>query len=241
VDIEVAVRAFVEGFTSIKSRVHPYVFERFGPLWVMKDGPGRKNPRVTELVSFDPDFEKVLQAVRELGIGWHFLSYINTQEESIGPAKSYFKSVGYSAKRSEGFFTHSLSNIPIYECNPPVNLLGENDLPIRLKWTHLYPKGSRAYAIWDDATHEMIGRVQSIPAGNQAWVSDLYVSEGRRGEGFGRALMSRLLQDDRVEGVQNSVLMASAAGSRLYPHLGYERIGTLQLFCPKDRAGLTKN
>jgi hypothetical protein len=45
-----------------------------------------------------------------------------------------------------------------------------------------------------------------------------------------------MLQDDLKHGVNNSVLLASGAGSRLYPHVGYERIGSLLLFVADRRS-----
>jgi hypothetical protein len=47
--------------------------------------------------------------------------------------------------------------------------------------------------------------------------------------------MSALLADDRAHGVESSVLLASSDGARLYPHLGYRRLGVLQIFCPVRR------
>ena len=240
-EFDEAVVTFANGFTSVKSRAHPYVAERYGPLWVMKDGPGRSKPRVTELVASSSDLTEVLDAVMSLKMGWHALSVLHPDDGSFDKVRAFFKATGYNAKRSEGFFYHPLTNIPSCKSDPPVRLLEPHHLPIQLKWAHLFPPESRSYGVWTDDLGEMIGRVQSIPAGRNAWVSDLYVSEGRRGEGFGRALMSRLLQDDSAACIQNSVLLASSAGSRLYPHLGYQRIGTLQLFCPKSRSGLPDN
>ncbi len=45
--------------------------------------------------------------------------------------------------------------------------------------------------------------------------------------------MSAVMRDDKEKGIERSVLFASGAGSRLYPPLGYEHIGTLQLFSYK--------
>jgi GNAT superfamily N-acetyltransferase len=87
--------------------------------------------------------------------------------------------------------------------------------------------------VWDDTGD--YGWVSSIPVGDKAWVSDLYVHEAFRGMGYGRALMSALLREDKEHRVRESVLLASVAGARLYPHLGYQRIGTLQIFCPRSR------
>ena len=48
--------------------------------------------------------------------------------------------------------------------------------------------------------------------------------------GIGRALLLKMLRDDRKLGAKCSVLTASHAGALLYPHAGYERIGTLLMF-----------
>ncbi|HUG12458.1 MAG TPA: GNAT family N-acetyltransferase [Opitutaceae bacterium] len=63
----------------------------------------------------------------------------------------------------------------------------------------------------------------------------LFVARVFRGQRVGRTLMSTMLQDDLAHGVESSVLLASGDGARLYPHVGYERIGTLQLFIPGDK------
>jgi hypothetical protein len=42
--------------------------------------------------------------------------------------------------------------------------------------------------------------------------------------------MTALLKGDAHAGIENSYLLASGSGARLYPHVGYERIGTLLVF-----------
>jgi len=41
-----------------------------------------------------------------------------------------------------------------------------------------------------------------------------------------------MLADDQTLGYRRSVLLGSEPGARLYSRLGYEQIGTLQLFTP---------
>ena len=38
-DVDVAIAAFLRGFAFTHSFTHPYVAERVGPLWVMRDAP----------------------------------------------------------------------------------------------------------------------------------------------------------------------------------------------------------
>ncbi|MES1147477.1 MAG: GNAT family N-acetyltransferase, partial [bacterium] len=77
-----------------------------------------------------------------------------------------------------------------------------------------------------------VGFVRSVPFQQDSWVSDLFVVQSYRGQGYGRALMARLLRDDKKAGLRNSILLASRAGARLYPHVGYQLMGELQIFCP---------
>ena len=42
-----------------------------------------------------------------------------------------------------------------------------------------------------------------------------------------------MLQEDRAHGAKQAVLLASHAGAKLYPLLGYEQIATLLIFTPK--------
>jgi GNAT superfamily N-acetyltransferase len=93
--------------------------------------------------------------------------------------------------------------------------------------------GARLYGIFDAIRD--YGWVTSLACGPDAWTSDLFVYEEFRGRGYGRALMSRMLSDDKATGVCANVLVASAAGARLYPHLGYRNIATPQVFCPRER------
>jgi predicted acetyltransferase len=61
----------------------------------------------------------------------------------------------------------------------------------------------------------------------------MHVDPAHRRRGIGRALLARMLQDDRALGSRCSVLTASHTGALLYPRLGYERIGTLFMFAPR--------
>jgi predicted acetyltransferase len=93
---------------------------------------------------------------------------------------------------------------------------------------------------------DIVGRVRSVNAVGATWCADMYVSPSHRRRGIGRALLSKMLQDDRARGSNCSVLTASHAGALLYPRVGYERIGTLFMFAPRkegtlERAARTKS
>ena len=63
----------------------------------------------------------------------------------------------------------------------------------------------------------------------------MYVVPSFRRRGIGRALLCRMLRDDRDGGAKMAVLLASHTGAKLYPVVGYEQIGTLLLFTPSKR------
>lgn len=65
------------------------------------------------------------------------------------------------------------------------------------------------------------------------WCSNMYVLESHRRRGIGRALLAQMLRDDRRHGAVASVLLASHAGARLYPVVGYEQIGELLAYSPR--------
>jgi GNAT superfamily N-acetyltransferase len=65
---------------------------------------------------------------------------------------------------------------------------------------------------------------------SHSYVSRVYTAEAHRGQGRARALMARLLADDRARGARWSVLMASRMGEPLYARLGYRALGTILIF-----------
>lgn len=233
-----AIDVFVEGFCFTKSIASPYACTRNDELWVMQDVPGRRRaPRKVEVVTTGLRPGEVARRIAKQEIGWHFLCHIHGLEEDSAEIRGVYKSLGYRALSSEGFFLHDLNEIPHYESDPPVRLLATQEEAILVPSKSSQPvkviPNSRLYMAWDASTD--YGWVRSVPVGNAAWVSGLFVRPAFRGRGFGRSLMSALLQDDRRNGVTTSVLLASAAGGRLYPHVGYQQIGALQMFCPFKR------
>lgn len=236
-DLVKATEVFVHGFCVCKSQAHPYLAEKVNGLWVMKDGPGRKIPRKIEVaaVGFEPS--EVLLKIRSLGIGWHFLCHVHELDEDFEEIRNTYKTGGYRAMSTEWLFVHDLYQVLHFDSVPPVLQLDNQPevdaVPQRAKHKRKLIPGTRLYAAWDETTD--YGWVESIPAGRNAWVANLYVHREARGSGYGRALMSKLLQVDKESGVETSVLLASSDGARLYPHLGYRKVGVLQMFCPVSR------
>jgi GNAT superfamily N-acetyltransferase len=184
----------------------------------------------------------VVERIRGAGIGWHFLCHLHPPDAPFQTIRDGYKELGYRALETEWLFAHDLAGVPAHTSDPPVRRVRSAEEvesirratrrnPIRRQDVGAEPAAQRLYAVMDD--EEAHGWVSSIPVGSRAWVANLHVQQRQRGRGFGRALMSALLQDDRRHGLDTSVLLASSAGARLYPHLGYQQIGVLQMFCPR--------
>jgi GNAT superfamily N-acetyltransferase len=82
---------------------------------------------------------------------------------------------------------------------------------------------------------ELVGWVRSIGVGDATWCADMVVKPEFRRRGIARAMLCRMLREDRAHGAQNAVLLASHTGARLYPVVGYEVIGELLILTPKMR------
>lgn len=233
-----AIEVFVTAFGANKSRTHPYRVEQHevpsGVLWTMADELPRRNPRKSEVIAYGVPPPIATQMANDL-VGWHFLGAMLDSEQEIPEADVAYKALGYRPLASERFFVHDLREIPAFECNPPVKLIESAaelaTIPQRVSQPRKWMDSLRQYASWDDSRD--YGWVTSRDVGVDSWVGDLWVPDDLRRQGYGRALMSKLLYDDRSLGREWSVLLASTVGSFLYPQLGYRQIGVLRLYCPK--------
>jgi len=239
VELPRAVEVFVQAFCASKSAFHPYLARRTGPLWVMEDAPGRKQgPRKTEVVAVELAPGQIVQALNHAGLGWHFVCDVFSDPAEQAARKAEFRRLGYRALATEWIFVHDLREMPdtpATEPEPRLVASAEEWARIPFPRSMRYPDGDgvRPYAIWTET--EFFGRVCSRTFERTGYVSDLYVPAPHRRKGYGRALMARLLFGDREEGLDGSVLVASTAGAKLYPLLGYRQIATLALYCPLER------
>jgi GNAT superfamily N-acetyltransferase len=230
----------------MKSITYPYVYCRRNGVWIMRDGAGekpRRHLRKSEVVAWGIDVDDVLSATKDEQLGRHFVSHLLSTSDDSSIVKENYKANGYRYLLSEGMFAHDEIDVSEYACDPPViRVLSSEDADkirrerrnkraIREVDLLSHNPQHRLYAVIDG--EKALGWVSSVPFGEISWIADLYVLDEFRGRGYGRALMSAVTMDDRRHGVNASVLLASAAGARLYPHIGYKKMGSLQLFCPK--------
>ncbi len=243
--LEVAVR----GFCFMRSFARPYVPERADGLWITRDVPRtaseRRSPRKTEVFAAGLEPEEVAAVVRARVPEWHFVCHVHSPEDPFEPIRAGYKALGYRAVATEWVFDHALAEVPAFVSDPPVRRVRSLADALFLRTANrgralIRPQDvlandapQRLFAVYD--AEGAYGWVSSVPIGEQAWVANLYVPSEHRCRGFGRALMAEAMRDDRARGVRRSVLTASSDGARLYPHLGYVQIGTMQVFCPVRR------
>lgn len=203
----------------------------------MQDHPPRKKSRKIEVIATEIEPSEAIAQVNRAGLGWHFLCHIHQNDAYFDRIRAEYKAAGYRAVSREVMFTHDLVDIPEYLAETPIIQVQTREqlkaIPQRADHSRSWYDNTRLYCAHDDV--QDFGWVRSVPTGEDSWVSDLFVHAIDRGRGYGRALMSSLLQGDKQAGVHRSVLLASSDGARLYPHLGYKKIATLQIFCPASR------
>jgi GNAT superfamily N-acetyltransferase len=242
-EIEFAIEVFVRGHSAGKSRTHPYEVGRFARVWVMRDAP-RKNPRdyrKEEWIAHDVHAGDVDAIARRHTRGRFFVCAMLREGEPGEPTRSAYKALGYRLLATEGFFIQRLQRIPRPASPGTIERVHTPKLAAQLgkaTRTRPIPDGLlgddapfRQYVALDG--NEIVGRVRSVDAVGATWCADMYVEKSHRRRGIGRALLSRMLRDDRARGSKCSVLTASHTGALLYPRVGYERIGTLFMFAPR--------
>jgi len=245
-EFEFAIEVFVRGHAAGRSRTHPYEVGRVGPLWSMRDAP-RKNPRdyrKEEWITHGVDPGEADAIARKHARGRFFLCAMLADGEPDGPMRAGFRALGYRLLATEGFFVQPLKRIPRPPSSVSIERVRTSDMAARLgKITRTRPIASNL--LGDDAPfrqyvaldgEDIVGRVRSVDAAGATWCADMHVQDSHRRRGIGRALLARMLRDDRARGSQCSVLTASHTGALLYPHVGYERIGSLYMFAPSRRS-----
>jgi GNAT superfamily N-acetyltransferase len=240
--IKAAIDAFASGFCAVKSRTHPYEFATVGGLLVLRDAP-RKNPRdyrKEEWITCRKEAAKVDAVARAHTRGRFFVGQVVPERDDPDAVRADYKCLGYRLLATEPFFVHSLKRIPV--ARSPARIvqvrtqalagqLGKATRTRPMTADELSPEAPfRQYAALVD--NEMVGWVRSIDAGLSTWCSTLGVAKPWRRQGIARALMARMLRDDRKLGRRSSVLLSSHSGAQLYPQVGYEQIGVLYIFVP---------
>jgi GNAT superfamily N-acetyltransferase len=241
-DVDHAIEIFARGFCFTRSFTHPYRAERVGPLWVMRDGPRRSGDyRNEEWLAHGVEPAEVDSIARKHTRGRFAICAIRANDEPETPLREQYKKLGYRLGRTEPMFAHRLARIPRFESPATIERVTTADAADRLakaaRSRQILPEHFaddtplRQYVALDGT--KPVGWVRSIVAGDSTWCSNMYVEPKFRRRGIARAMLARMLRDDRAAGAKSAVLLASHAGAKLYPVLGYEQMGMLLLFTPR--------
>ena len=238
--IEEAIEVFGRGFTFTRSFTHPYLFERVGPLWVMRDAP-RKKPeyRNEEWLVLGTPPEEADSIIQANSRDRYAVCAFRTVLERDAPLRESWKALGYRLQSTEMFFAHTLANIPAARCDYVIERVTDQEMAEQLASAagarQIYPEHLtespprlRQYVALNDG--EPVGWVRSIVCGDATWCSNMFVVPTHRRLGIAKALISRMLAEDKATGLKANVLLASHVGAKLYPEVGYEPIGQLFLY-----------
>jgi GNAT superfamily N-acetyltransferase len=239
--IERAIEGFVYGLCSVRSLTHPYLPERVGRLWVARDAPRKRGDyRNEEWVAFGVAPAQVDQIVRGAARSRFAICEIHPVGHPDEEIRRKYKALGYRLLVTEPLMMHSLKRIPKFK--PPAKVKIErvltqelagrvNEAARRRQILPQHLKDDRAlrqYAAIADG--KIVGWVRSVEAGDGRWCSNMNVLPAYRRRGIARAMLSKMLTDDRKHGATAAVLTASHTGALLYPLVGYERLATLYVF-----------
>ena len=237
-----AIEIFVEGFSFTRSFTHPYLNERVGPLWVMRDAPRKKaeDHRREEWSVFKTPAQEADQIIREQARGRYAICAFHGIDSSDETLRAEYKGLGYRLGYTEGVMVHSLKQIPNIKSPAIIQRVMTQELADAVTKAarerqilpeHLTADAPiRLYAALIDG--EVVGWVRSIVCKNGAWVSNMVVLPEFRRQKIASALLVKMMRDDRQQGIKASTLTSSKAGAKLYTTIGYQPLGTLLLFTP---------
>ena len=241
--LEQATEVFVKGFGFTRSFTHPYPGERIGRLWVLRDAPRRKasDYRREEWIAHGIEPAEVDRVARKRTRGLFCVCALLKPGEPDAPLRAGYKALGYRLKASEPVMVHRLRKLPRVTSTATIErVMSVEDADALAKaagWRQILPEyltakaPMRTYVARVDG--KIAGWVSSVVCARGNWCSNLQVPPAYRRRGIGRALVAKMLQEDRAHGAKRAVLTASHAGAKLYATLGYEPVGTLLLFTPK--------
>ena len=256
-EFERAIEVFARGWCFARSFTHPYLAERVsmdapgnrsgGSLWVLRDAERRSGRyRNEEWVSHRVPPARVHAAATgppPHRRGGYTVCAIHAADEPDQPLRAGFKALDYRLMTSEPFMIHRLRRIPRVAAPATIRRVRTPELAARLakaaRSRQVLPENlgdeapQRQYVALIDGA--IVGWVGSIAVEDATWCQNMFVQREFRRRGIARAMLCRLLRDDRAAGAKLAVLLASHTGAKLYHTVGYRQIGTLLLFSPRKR------
>ncbi len=237
-----AIEVFARGFCFTRSFTHPYLAERVGEIWAVRDAPRKRGDyRREEWIAHGVTPEVIDETARKHTRGRFAVCAIHDVDEFDQLLREGFKALNYRLGGTEPIMVHELKRIPHFD--NPVEIVHVTTADLA-EWVNKAARSRqilpehlgkdsplRQYAALVD--DKPVGWVRSIDVEQATWCADMYVVPEFRRRGIARAMMAQMLRDDRAHGSKLAVLTASHAGAKLYPIVGYKQIATLMMYTPK--------
>lgn len=242
--LQLAIEVFARGFCFTRSFTYPYLADRVGKLWVVRDAPRKRGDyRREEWIAHGVAPKKIDQVARKHTRGRFAVCAIYGVRESDEQLRTDFKALNYRLGATEAVMVHDLKRIPHFDKSVEIMRVTTEELAERLNKATKSRQVLSEHLAKDSPLRQYValindkpvGWVCSIDVGHATWCSNMYVEPKFRRRGIAREMMSKMLRDDRTNGSKLAVLTASHAGAKLYPIVGYKQIGTLMLYTPKKK------
>lgn len=243
ISLDLATEIFVRGFSFTRSFTYPCIADRLQDgVWVVRDAERKRGEyRTEEYAGHGVDAATLDAVARRHTRGHYRICPIRSMDESDAAWRADFKAMGYRLNTTEALMVHSLDHIddvvspvPIQRVTTPepAEALAKAARRRQILPEHLAlePPPMRQYMALDG--DQPVGWVGSVHVGDCGWCTNMFVAPPYRRRGIARALVCRMLQDERAAGLAANVLLASHAGSKLYPTVGYRQIGELLVYTP---------
>src|SRR4051812_25366109 len=121
--IEHAIQVFLHGVTFVRSVAHPYLAERVGKLWVMRDGERRRGEyRNEEWVVYGPEPADADRVARKHTRGRFEISVIHEAGKPDKDLRSAYRDLGYRLGETEPMMVHRLKKIPNFKAPAGVKI-----------------------------------------------------------------------------------------------------------------------
>jgi GNAT superfamily N-acetyltransferase len=241
-EIDRALEGFAKGFCFTRSFTHPYLASKIGPAWVVRDGPRKSGDyRGEEYIVHGVEAATVDALARKHTRGRFTVCALCANGEDGDALKADYKGIGYRLQGTEMMMVHALKRVPRFESPAKIERVITQAVAdelakaarVRMILPEHFSDDSPLRQYVAKIDNEIVGWVRSIHVDEMAWCSSMYVEPGYRRRGIGKALLARMLKEDRERGATSAVLLASHTGAKLYPVVGYEQIGVLYVLKPK--------
>ena len=192
-EINRAIEVFARGVCLTRSFTHPYLVDRVGPLWVMRDGPRKRNNyRNEEWIAYGVAPKEIDRIARKHTRGRFAVCAIHGIDDPDDPLRIGFKKLGYRLGTTEPLMIHKLRRIARYDPPATIERVTTEDMANQLAKAarsrqilpeHM-PKGSpmRAYVALVD--NELVGWVCSVVVSDATWCSNMHVVPAFRRRGI---------------------------------------------------------